>query len=57
MPWRNTPPLGFSRQELFAATTPGARRLPSSPGLVCAMVVYLRTGTGEYQAYSLEGGP
>jgi hypothetical protein len=23
----------------------------------CAMVVYLRTGPDEYQAYSLEGGP
>jgi hypothetical protein len=51
------PPLGWSRQELFAATTLGARRLPVSLGLVCAMVVYLRTGPGRYQAYSLEGGP
>ena len=27
------------------------------PGQVCAMAVYLRTGPGRYQAYTLEGGP
>ena len=51
------PPLGWSREELFAATTSAAQRLPVSPPLVCAMVVYLRTGPDQYQAYSLEGGP
>ena len=51
------PPLGWAGQELFAATTPEAQRLSASPALPCAMVVYLRTGSGEYLAYSLEGGP
>jgi hypothetical protein len=48
------PPLGWSRQDLFA---PESKRLPVSPPLACAMVVYLRTGPNEYQAYGLLGGP
>jgi hypothetical protein len=51
------PPLGWSRQELFAASWPRAQRLAASKPPVCAMVVYLRTGLDEYRAYSLEGGP
>ena len=51
------PPLGWSRQELFAAVVIGAQRRSVSPPPLCAMVVYLRTGPDEYQAYSLEGGP
>ena len=52
------PPLGWwSRQELFAAATPKSLRLAVSKSLVCAMVVYLRSGPDEYRAYSLEGGP
>jgi hypothetical protein len=51
------PPLGWSRQELFAATTPQAQRVSFSPPLPCVMIVYLRTGPDDYQAYSLEGGP
>ena len=51
------PPLGLSRQELFAAVVIGAQRRSVSPPPLCAMVVYLRTGPDEYQAYSLEGGP
>jgi hypothetical protein len=51
------PPLGWPAQELFAAVTPAAPRLAFSPPLPCAMVVYLHTGPGQYQAYSLEGGP
>ena len=47
------PPFGWSRQELFAATSPAA--LPSSAP--CTMVVYLRTGPNEYRAYTLLGGP
>jgi len=47
------PPLGPGRP-LLAATGPAARW---PPGAVCAMVVYLRTGPGRYQAYTLEGGP
>jgi hypothetical protein len=39
---------------LFA---PESTRLPVSPPLACAMVVYLRTGPDEYQAYGLLGGP
>lgn len=45
------PPLGFPGEELVAAIYPGAR--PSS----CATVVYVRTGPGKYQPYSLLGGP
>jgi hypothetical protein len=51
------PPLGWSRRELLAAATPRSQRPAVSTPLVCAMVVYLRTGPDEYQAYSLEGGP
>jgi hypothetical protein len=51
------PPLGWSRQELFAAATTGSQRLAAGQPQVCAMIVYLRTGPGEYRAYSLEGGP
>jgi hypothetical protein len=50
------PPLGWSRQELFAAATAGSRPATSGPQ-VCAMIVYLRTGPGQYRPYSLEGGP
>jgi hypothetical protein len=46
------PPLGWSRQELFAATSPQALR-----SSVCATGVYLRTGPDEYRAYTLSGGP
>ena len=51
------PPLGWSRQELFAVVVIGAQRKSVGPPPLCAMVVYLRTGPDEYQAYSLEGGP
>jgi hypothetical protein len=52
------PPLGWSRQQLLAATVPEAQRASARPPLAsCAVVVYLRTGPGAYQAYSLEGGP
>jgi hypothetical protein len=47
------PPLGPGRL-LLADTGTGTHR---SPGLVCAMTVYVRTGAGRYQAYTLEGGP
>jgi len=51
------PPLGWSRQELFAAASAGSQRVAASGPQVCAVVVYLRTGPGQYRAYSLEGGP
>lgn len=51
------PPLGWSRQELFAATGRQAQQAPTSPPPPCAMIVYLRTGPSAYQPYSLEGGP
>src|SRR5690348_13716557 len=51
------PPLGFSRQELFAAVVIGAQRATVSPPPLCAMVVYVRTGPDRYRAYTLEGGP
>ena len=44
------PPLGWSRQELFAPVS-----APSSA--FCVTVVYLRTGPDEYLAYSLYGRP
>jgi hypothetical protein len=47
------PPLGPGR--LLLADTGRATNRP--PGQVCAMTVYLRTGAGRYQAYTLEGGP
>jgi hypothetical protein len=40
-----------------AAVVTGAPRQSVSPPTLCAMVVYLRTGPDQYQAYSLEGGP
>jgi hypothetical protein len=49
------PPIfGFSRP-LLAPAVPGARS--PGPGEPCAMVVYVRTGPGRYQPYTLEGGP
>jgi hypothetical protein len=51
------PPLAWSRRELFAAGARDAQRSSVSSPTPCAMVVYLRTGPDEYQAYSLEGGP
>lgn len=50
------PPLGRSRQELFAAVPP-AQRTSVSPPPPCPMTVYLRTGPDDYRAYSLQGGP
>jgi hypothetical protein len=47
------PPLGLSRDELFAAAYPAGQKLPTS----CAVVVFLRTGPDSYKPYSLEGGP
>jgi hypothetical protein len=45
------PPLALSPQQLFAPAVPGAH--PNS----CGTVVYLRTKTDAYRAYSLIGGP
>jgi hypothetical protein len=45
------PPLGLTRQELFAPAVPHAQ-LAS-----CATVVDLSTGPGQYQPYTLLGGP
>jgi hypothetical protein len=54
---RPLPPLGLDDQELVAAVTPGARRSSATRPLPCAMIVYLRTGTNEYVAYPIKGGP
>ena len=51
------PPLGFSRQELYASLTPQAQRDTSSPPPPCTMIVYLQVGPDAYRAYALEGGP
>jgi hypothetical protein len=50
------PPVG-PQQELFAARIPDAQRFSSSPPVVCAVVIFLRTGLDEYKAYTLKGGP
>lgn len=47
------PPLVWWGQELLALSP----RMVHEPGEPCAMVVYLRTGQGDYRAYVLEGGP
>jgi hypothetical protein len=47
------PPFGPGHP-LLAST---GRATHPRPGQVCAMAVYLRTGPGRYQAYTLEGGP
>ena len=47
------PPLGPGR--LLLADTGGGTGRPA--GQVCAMAVYVRTGPGHYQPYTLEGGP
>ena len=47
------PLLAWSPQRLFAAVVIGAPRQSVSPPPLCAMVVYLRTGPDQYQAYSL----
>jgi hypothetical protein len=57
LPVGQYPPLGWSRQGLFAAVVIGTQRVTVSPPPLCAMVVYLRTGPDQYRAYSLEGGP
>jgi hypothetical protein len=44
------PPLGWSRQELFAPQAPRS-------SAYCGTVVYLRTGPDEYEVYGLLGGP
>jgi hypothetical protein len=51
------PPLGWSRQELFAAATSRAQRTSVSPTPSCATIVYLRAGSDDYRAYSLQNGP
>jgi hypothetical protein len=48
------PPLGLSRQELFAAVPPAPRSSVSPPP--CPATVYLRTGPDAYRAYRLQGG-
>lgn len=50
------PPLGLSRQELYAAT-PAAQRTSVSPPPPCPTTVYLRTGPDDYRAYSLQSSP
>jgi hypothetical protein len=47
------PPLGWPRDELFAATYPTALRVTTS----CAVLVYVREGPDSFQPYSLLGGP
>ncbi len=47
------PPLGWSGRALFGAAIPEPRRLSVSPPTPRVMVVCLRTGPDEYQAYRL----
>lgn len=46
-------PLPVVGRPLLAAPLAG----PVKPGEPCAMGVYVQTGPGQYQGYSLEGGP
>jgi hypothetical protein len=50
-------PPDWPQQELFAARIPDAQRFSSSPPVVSAVVIFLRTGLDEYTVYTLEGGP
>jgi hypothetical protein len=50
------PPV-WPHQELFAAPMPDRQRFSVHPPLVCAVVIYLRTGPDRYEVYALEGGP
>lgn len=50
------PPLGLSRQDVFAATSP-APRASASPPPPCPTTVYLRAGPDDYRTYNLQGGP
>jgi hypothetical protein len=47
------PPLGWSRQEVFAETSPDAL----GSATTCGVVIYLRTGPDGYRPYELSGGP
>jgi hypothetical protein len=49
------PPLAWSQTEMFAATYPAAQRA-ADPHSACGPLIYMRTGPGRYQTYSLEGG-
>jgi hypothetical protein len=52
------PPLGFSREQLLAATNPAQAKLPpGTPITSCATLLYVRTRSGRYETYSLLGGP
>jgi hypothetical protein len=49
------PPIAGLSRPLLAPAAPGAH--PAQPGGACTTAVFLRTGPGQYQWYTLEGGP
>ncbi len=50
------PPLGFSKETLFASINPAIARTPGSV-TSCTTVIYVRLGPNRYQPYTLLGGP
>lgn len=51
------PPLAANGQQMFAAILPIAKREAVKPPLPCSMIIYMRTSSGRYLAYTLQGGP
>jgi len=51
------PPLGFSKETLFASISPAIAKMPPGDRTSCATVLYVRLGPNRYQPYSLLGGP
>jgi hypothetical protein len=51
------PPLGFSKEALFASVNPAIARMPPAKVTSCTTVIYVRLGPNRYQPYGLLGGP
>jgi len=51
------PPLGFSKEALFASINPAIAKMPPGGITSCTTVIYVRLGPNRYQPYSLLGGP
>jgi hypothetical protein len=51
------PPLGFSKEALYASVDPATAKLPSGDVVSCTTAIYIRLGTNRYQPYNLLGGP
>lgn len=51
------PPLGFSKEALFASINPAIAKMPPGSITSCTTVIYVRLGPNRYQPYGLLGGP